>query len=165
MTVRRDWRPEDRDVVAAAPPAADPGRRRRSRTAAATVFAVVLLTAGTVAWLTFTDAHRSPRAVAEAFLTANERHDWAASWELLCHSEQVRHESFAVFSEVQDLLVEIRSPAVEAETVTVEDVRPDERSARPSYVVDLEHDLGSAVYSDALLVVEEDGEYRACGQP
>jgi hypothetical protein len=165
VTVRYGWRPEDRDVVAVAPPAVDPGRRRRNRTAAATVVAVVLVTAGVAAWLTFTDAHRSPRAVAEAFLTANERHDWATSWELLCRTEQLRHESFAVWSELQDLRVEIRSPALEAETVTVEDVRPNERSARPSYIVDLEHDLGSAVYFDTLLVVEEDGEYRTCGQP
>jgi len=165
VTVRYGWRPEDRDVAAGAPPAADPGRRRHNRTAAATVLAAVLLSAGTVAWLTVTDAHRSPRAVAEAFLTAHERHDWATTWDLLCRSEQLRHESFAEFSEGLDLLVELGGPAPEAETVAVEDVRPDERSARRAYVVDIEHDLGSAVYVDALLVVEEDGEYRACGAP
>ncbi|GAB3316178.1 hypothetical protein GCM10027451_32610 [Geodermatophilus aquaeductus] len=165
MTVRYGWSREDHDDVAVAPPPVHPRRRRRIRIAGAAVVAVVLVTAGVAAWLTFTDAHRSPRAVAEAFLTANERHDWAASWELLCRSEQLRHESFAMWSDVQDLRVEIRSPALEGETVTVEDVRPNERSARPSYVIDLEHDLGSAVYFDTLLVVEEDGEYRACGQP
>ncbi len=162
------WTPGPGDWVVdpTAPPPPAPGRRRRRGVlVGAAVVALTATATGLVLWRALDTRADTPQAVAEAFLTAEERHDWAASWELLCRSDQLRHESFATFSDVQDRRVEIRNPALEGETVTVEGVRPDERSARPSYVVDLKHDLGAAVYFDTLLVVEEDGDYRVCGMP
>ena len=128
-----------------------------------TIAGVAATVVGVAAHLVLAPGPRSPQAVAEAFLTANERHDWAASWALLCRSEQEQVGSLAMWSDVQDLDAQIRGPWVADETTTVHRVRVDERSSPPSFLVDLEHDTGTAVYFDTLLVVEEAGDLRACG--
>ena len=160
------WTPGPRDWVVdptAAPPPAPGRRRRRLVLVGAAVVALTATATGLVLWRALDTAADTPQAVAEAFLTANERHDWAAFWELLCHSERERLGSLAMWSDVQELDAEIRGPSLADETVTVHRVRLDERSSPPSFLVDLEHDTGVAVYFDTLLVVEEADGLRACG--
>jgi hypothetical protein len=162
VTVRYGWLPEDRDDVAVRPQRTS---RRRNLLAGGTVLALVVLMAGITAWLTFTDAHRSPRAVAEAFLAANQRHDWSASWDLLCAGERRAYGSLDNWSSWHDLAAESLAPFDEGLTATVSTVRPDTGSRPRSYVVDVELARGSSFSVETLLVVEEDGDFRACGQP
>ena len=169
MTVQYGWRPEDRYVVPSAPPSSpqsDPGTRawrRRNLVAGRSVVTVVALVAGIAAWLAMSSDTRSPRAVAEAFLAANERHDWPASWDLLCAGERRAYGSLDRWSDRHDLVVESLPPFDEGLTTSVGTVRPEAGSTPGAYVVDVHLARGSSFSIEPLLVVEEDGDFRACG--
>jgi hypothetical protein len=76
----------------APPPPAAPGPiRRRSRLllVGAAVLAVAATAAGVLTYRALGSGPDTPREAAEAFVSAHQRYEWRAAWELLCNSEQL----------------------------------------------------------------------------
>jgi hypothetical protein len=165
VTVRYGWLPEDRDDVVVAPPAAVGAPRRRNLVAGGTVIAVVALVAAIATALTFASATRSPRAVAEAFVAANQRYDWRGSWELVCDGMQDRYGTVEHWSRSHDEAIAVVGPFADGLTADIGDVRPHGISTPRYYDVEIRLSRGDKIRRHQLLVVEEDGGYRVCGEP
>ncbi|NEM05432.1 hypothetical protein [Geodermatophilus normandii] len=125
---------------------------------------MVALVAGIAAHLVFASETRSPRAVAEAFVAANQRYDWRGSWELVCHDVQAEYGTVERWSRSHDEAVAVTGPLTDGVTVDVGDVRPRGISTSRSYVVDVRLVRGDEIRLEHLLVVGEQGGYRACGE-
>ncbi|MEX5718598.1 hypothetical protein [Geodermatophilus maliterrae] len=126
--------------------------------------AVVAVVTGIVTHRALTSWPDSPEEVAEAFLAANQRHDREASWELLCHSERLRFGALADWIWTQEAAVAVVGPLDDGLTITVGEARPDGRSSPQSYVVDVQLARADERHRLEVLVMEEDGGFRACGQ-
>ena len=160
MTVRYGWLPEERGVVAVRPQRTS---RRRNLGAGGTVLAVVALVASIAAWLTFTSPTRSPRAVAEAFVAANQRYDWRGSWELVCDGMRIQYGTVERWSRSHDEAIAVVGPLAAGLTARAGDVRPHGISTPQYYDVEIRLSRGDEIREHQLLVVEEDGGYRVCG--
>ncbi|RBY80549.1 hypothetical protein DQ238_08150 [Geodermatophilus sp. TF02-6] len=138
------------------------GRRRTILVVAGVVLAV-LGSGAAVLGVRALGEPDTPQEAAEAFLTANQRYDWRASWELLCHSEQAGHGSLDHYIRTQDAAIAAVGPLDDGLTVTVGAARPNGHSTPQSYVVDMVLSRGGESERSEMLVVEEDGGFRACG--
>jgi hypothetical protein len=105
----------------------------------------------------------TPRQTIQEFTAANQRYDWETSWQLLCHSERLRHGSLDRYARTQDAAVAVVGPLNDGLTVTVGEARPRGRSSPQSYVVPMVLTRSGESESFDVLVVEEDGRFRACG--
>jgi hypothetical protein len=153
---------------AAPPPVAPQPHRRRTRLVviAAAVLAVLATVAGVFAQRTLASGPDSPQDVAETFMSAALRHDWRASWDLLCRSAQLDYGSV-------DRYVMVKAGAAaligwsdtRGVTATVGEARPHGGSGPPSYVLDVQLSRAGETHDVQLIVVQEDDEFRVCGQP
>ena len=86
--------------------------------------------------------------------------DWTAVWELTCQDERDSYSGgFREF--VRDRDGEAEGMPLEGE-ITVGDVRFDEDSDEPAYLVDVEFRSYGATQTEDLRVVKEDGAFRIC---
>ncbi|MGX5653287.1 Rv0361 family membrane protein, partial [Geodermatophilus nigrescens] len=158
------WTPGPRDwVVDAIPSPAPPGRRRRrGLLAGAVLLAVVALVGGVVASSVLGSRPDSPSEVVEQYLTADQRHDWTASWALLCSVEQEAAGSFEAYVRVKDATMATTGVDVADITVVVGGARP-WPDTPASYLVTfwMEHD--GQMRREEMAVVEQDGGFRVCG--
>ncbi len=97
-------------------------------------------------------------------MSANQRYDWRTSWELLCHTEQLELGPLDRYVRTQDAAVAIVGPLNDGLTITVGAARPDGRSSPQSYLVDVHLSRADETHRAELVVVAEDGGFRACGQ-
>jgi hypothetical protein len=164
-----DGRPVPRGVGTALPPTApDPDRRR---TRLVVIAAAVLVTAAAVAGVL---THRtplpdpgpdSPTDAAEAFVTAGLRHDWRASWELLCRSEQHERGPFDRYVSVQETAsLVIGRPDDAGTTVRVGTAHPYTYVDLEAHLVELQLTRAGQTHEMHLVVVREEEGFRACGQ-
>ena len=155
-------RPQNPHRVAAPEP---PRRRTRLLLIGAAVLAVGAMVAGVLTHRGLTTGpDDTPREAVENFLTANQRYDWRAAWELLCHTEQLERGPLDRYIRTQDAAVAVVGPLNDGLTITVGGARPNGRSSPPSYVVDVQLARAGDTHRMEMLAVEEDDGFRACGQ-
>lgn len=97
-------------------------------------------------------------------MSAYQRHDWRASWELLCHSRQLELGPVDRYIRLQEAAAAMVEPFTAGATTTVGEARPNGRSSPQSHVVDLIRFRAGESHRAELVVVEEQGDFRACGQ-
>ncbi len=129
------------------------------------MLAVAATAAGLVTHRALASDPDSPREVAEQFMAANQRDDRRASWELLCHAEQVELGPLDRYVRIKDAAVATVGPFDADLTVRVDEVRPHGRSSPQSYVVDVELSRDGETHHQELFVVQVDGGFRVCGDP
>ncbi|TFV62250.1 hypothetical protein E4P41_07720 [Geodermatophilus sp. DF01-2] len=131
----------------------------------ATVLATVATLAGVVTHRAPTSGPDSPREVVEAFVTAGLSHDWRASWELLCRSEQLELGSLDRYVFVQEAAAAMLGrPDNEGTTVVVGAARPYAYVDREARLVEVQLARADETHEMQLVVVREDDGFRACGQ-
>jgi hypothetical protein len=159
-------RPVQHGPGAFPPPAAPGPNRRRSRLllVGAAVLAVAAAAAGVLTYRGFTSGPDTPREAAEAFVSAHQRYEWRAAWELLCNSEQLEQGPLDRYIRTQEAAAAMVRPFKDGLTVTIGEARPDGRSSPQSYLVDVQQSRGNQSHRTELVVVAEDGGFRACGR-
>ena len=120
--------------------------------------------AGVLTYRGLTSGPDTPREAAEAFVSANQRYDWRASWELLCHAEQLEQGPLDRYVRAQEAAAAMVRPFRDGLTVAIGQARPDGRSSPQSYLVDVHLSRADETHRAELVVVEEDDGFRACGQ-
>lgn len=158
-----DW-VVDPGLPADPPPAVPTPRRRRGLLIGAAVLAVAATAAGVVTYRALASEPESPLGTAEAFFGAEQRHDWLASWDLLCHSEQRAVGSLERWISVKEATVATPGQDYADVTVIVSGARLRPGSAPPSYLVDFWVGDGADMHPQQMLVVEEDGGLRVCDE-
>lgn len=121
--------------------------------------------AGVLTYRGATSGPDTPQEAAEAFMSAGLRHDWRASWELLCRSEQLEHGSvdrYVMVKQGAAALVGWSEPG--GATVSVGEARPHTRIESRAWLVDVQLARAGEIHDMQLVVVEEAGGPRACGQ-
>jgi hypothetical protein len=139
-------------------------RRRESRAPiwnAGIAIGVFVAVGATSAWMT-TAPVMSPRAVATAFIEAQFDHDWAEAWDLLCRPARADFRGYEDYAAT-------RSYAEPVHWDVDVSTRSGHRlgTAGPAAVV-VDVTATSDTYYDfeiekAVVVVVEDGAFRACG--
>jgi hypothetical protein len=150
----------------APPPPAAPGpngRRQRLLLVGGAVLALAVMAAGVLTYRGLTSGPDTPREAAEAYVSAHQRYDWHTSWELLCNSQQLEQGPLDRYIGTQEAAAAMVKPFRDGLTTTIGEARPDGRSSPQSYLVDVKQSLGNQSHRTELVVVAEDGGFRACG--
>ncbi|MGY1653331.1 hypothetical protein [Geodermatophilus sp. SYSU D01119] len=160
------WTPGPRDwVVDAVPAPPPPGHRRRRRglLVTAAVLAVAAVIGGVVARRVLGSRPDSPSEVVQHYLAADQRHDWRASWALVCSADREAIGSLEQYVNGKDGMMAVLGRDIADVTVVVGGTRPRTDSTSRSYLVTVWIGHDGRMHREALGVVEEDGEYRVCG--
>ncbi len=151
----------------APPPPAAPGpngRRSRLLVIGAAALAVAATAAGVLTHRALGSGPDTPREAAEAFVSAHQRYEWRAAWELLCNSEQLEQGPLDRYIRTQEAAAAMVRPFRDGLTVAIGQARPDGRSSPQSYLVDVHLSRADETHRAELVVVQEDDGFRACGQ-
>ena len=160
------WTPGPGDWVVDAIPAPFPHDRRRRRRLlliGVAVLATAVATGGVVTSHASSTRPDSPPEVVEQFLAADQRHDWAASWALLCRTQQLEVGSFERYVRVKDETMVSAGLDPADVSVTVAGARERPGSVPRSYLVTFWVGRDGETLRQEMLVVEQDGEFRVCG--
>ncbi|WNV74139.1 hypothetical protein [Geodermatophilus sp. DSM 44513] len=130
----------------------------------AAVLLVAAAVAGVVVHQTVTANPGTPQETAEAFMSAGLRQDWRASWELLCGPERLDHGSVDRYLLVKGATAAMVGMSDERVTVSAGDARPHPDAGPEAHLVEVRLARAGETHDLQLVVVEEDGDWRACGQ-
>jgi len=131
----------------------------------AAVLLVAAAVAGVLVHRTVTADPGTPQETAEAFMTAGLRQDWRASWELLCRPERLEHGSVDRYVLVKAAAAAMIGMSDEGVTVSVREARPYPDAGPEAHLVEVRLARADETHDLQLVVVEEDGDWRACGGP
>jgi hypothetical protein len=145
-----------------APPPVLRRRWRRRAVVIAAALAVVATVAGVVVWRASTAEPESPEQVVEQFITADQRHDWAASWDLLCRSDRREVGSLDDWVHAKEATMAAAGGDFADIPFVVLGSRARSDSGRQSYAVDFGMTRDGETSRQQLLVVEEDDGLRVC---
>jgi len=140
-------------------------RRRESRgpiwNGGIAVFTFVTAGAGVATWAL--PPGDTPTNVARAYVEARYDRDWARAWELVCRSTRSAFGDYAAYVEDSEYAFDSYVGPTDVD-VSVDDVQAAVTQGRPSAAVTLTvTSVENWETGGEVLVVDEDGEFRVCG--